>query len=187
MEQPSAPATGHPASPEQHHRILFEIVTTPPRPKCVVFQIDGAPAEEDDAQRMSLGDWFAGTNQGDVQTYDQVMSKLPPLPREDVATRAYAAADVDAGAPPHVWAGVEWSLWRARHEQADVASPATSPRAPREFDVCRMPAPDVETLEASLLELKLEIEKQERRRSKKAPSLQGARRVFGDVKNRVAS
>ena len=106
---------------------------------------------------------------------------------DDAAARAYAAADVDAGAPPRVWAGVgaeACSPCRAPHAEAvDLGSPATSPRV--EVDVTRMPEPDVETLEASMRALQAEIERRERRRGKR-PSRPGARRIFGDVKNRVA-
>ena len=49
-----------------------------------------------------------------------------------------------------------------------------------------MPEPDVETLEASLRALQAEIERRERRRGKRHPPRHGARRIFGDVKNRVA-
>ena len=115
------------------------------------------------------------------------MARLPPpLPRDDAAARAYAAADVDAGAPPRVWAvGAEaCSPCRAPHAEAvDLGSPAPSPRV--EVDVTRMPEPDVETLEASMRALRAEIERRERRRGKR-PSRPGARRIFGDVKNRVA-
>ena len=55
----------------------------------------------------------------------------------------------------------------------------------REVDVARMPEPDVETLEASMRALRAEIERRERRRGKRLPR-PGARRIFGDVKNRVA-
>ena len=48
-----------------------------------------------------------------------------------------------------------------------------------------MPEPDVETLEASMRALRAEIERRERRRGKRLPR-PGARRIFGDVKNRVA-
>ena len=73
----------------------------------------------------------------------------------------------------------------------DLGSPAPSPRvedvpARREVDVARMPEPDVETLEASMRALRAEIERRERRRGKRAPPRPGARRIFGDVKNRVA-
>ena len=72
----------------------------------------------------------------------------------------------------------------------DLGSPATSPRvedvpARREVHIARMPEPDVETLEASMRALQAEIERRERRRGKRPPR-PGARRIFGDVKNRVA-
>ena len=144
---------------------------------------------------MSMREWFAGASD-DVLTYDQVMARLPPpLPRDDAAAQAYAAADVDAGAPPRVWAGVgaeACSPCRAPHAEAvDLGSPAPSPRvedvpARREVDIARMPEPDVETLEASMRALRAEIERRERRRGKRPPPRPGARRIFGDVKNRVA-
>jgi hypothetical protein len=156
--------------------------------KRIEFAIDGRAAAEEEAQRMSVREWFAGAGD-DVLTYDQVMSRLPPpLPRDDAAAQAYAAADVDAGAPPRVWAGVgaeACSPCRAPHAEAvDLGSPATSPRV--EVDVARMPEPDVETLEASMRALQAEIERRERRRGKRPPPRPGARRIFGDVKNRVA-
>ena len=53
--------------------------------------------------------------------------------------------------------------------------------------MARMPEPDVETLEASMRALRAEIERRERRRGKRSPPPRpGARRIFGDVKNRVA-
>ena len=172
------------------HRVVFEVLTEPP-PKAmkrIEFAIDGRAAEEEEAQRMSMREWFAGASD-DVLTYDQVMAKLPPpLPRDDAAAQAYAAADVDAGAPPRVWAGVgaeACSPCRAPHAEAvDLGSPAPSPRV--EVDVARMPEPDVETLEASMRALQAEIERRERRRGKRPPPRPGARRIFGDVKNRVA-
>ena len=171
------------------HRVVFEVLAEPP-PKAmkrIEFAIDGRAAEEE-AQRMSVREWFAGAGD-DVLTYDQVMARLPPpLPRDDAAAQAYAAADVDAGAPPRVWAGVgaeACSPCRAPHAEAvDLGSPATSPRV--EVDVARMPEPDVETLEASMRALRAEIERRERRRGKRPPPRPGARRIFGDVKNRVA-
>ena len=171
------------------HRVVFEVLAEPPpKPmKRIEFAIDGRAAEEEEAQRMSMREWFAGASD-DVLTYDQVMAKLPPpLPRDDAAARAYAAADVDAGAPPRVWAvGAEaCSPCRAPHAEAvDLGSPAPSPRV--EVDVTRMPEPDVETLEASMRALRAEIERRERRRGKRPPPRPGARRIFGDVKNRVA-
>ena len=172
------------------HRVVFEVLAEPPpKPmKRIEFAIDGRAAEEEEAQRMSMREWFAGASD-DVLTYDQVMAKLPPpLPRDDAAAQAYAAADVDAGAPPRVWAGVgaeACSPCRAPHAEAvDLGSPATSPRV--EVDVARMPEPDVETLEASMRALQAEIERRERRRGKRPPPRPGARRIFGDVKNRVA-
>ena len=176
-------------APTGQHRVVFEVLAEPPpKPmKRIEFAIDGRAAEEAEAQRMSVREWFAGASD-DVQTYDQVMAKLPPpLPRDDAAAQAYAAADVDAGAPPRVWAvGAEaCSPCRAPHAEAvDLGSPATSPRV--EVDVTRMPEPDVETLEASLRALQAEIERRERRRGKRHPPRPGARRIFGDVKNRVA-
>ena len=178
------------------HRVVFEVLAEPPpKPmKRIEFAIDGRAAEEEEAQRMSMREWFAGAGD-DVLTYDQVRAKLPPpLPRDDAAAQAYAAADVDAGAPPRVWAGVgaeACSPCRAPHAEAvDLGSPATSPRvedvpARREVDMARMPEPDVETLEASMRALRAEIERRERRRGKRLPR-PGARRIFGDVKNRVA-
>ena len=171
------------------HRVVFEVLAEPPpKPmKRIEFAIDGRAAEEEEAQRMSVREWFAGAGD-DVLTYDQVMARLPPpLPRDDAAARAYAAADVDAGAPPRVWAvGAEaCSPCRAPHAEAvDLGSPAPSPRV--EVDVARMPEPDVETLEASMRALRAEIERRERRRGKRPPPRPGARRIFGDVKNRVA-
>ena len=177
-------------APTGQHRVVFEVLAEPPpKPmKRIEFAIDGRAAEEEEAQRMSMREWFAGASD-DVLTYDQVMAKLPPpLPRDDAAARAYAAADVDAGAPPRVWAGVgaeACSPCRAPHAEAvDLGSPATSPRV--EVDVTRMPEPDVETLEASMRALRAEIERRERRRGKCPPPRPGARRIFGDVKNRVA-
>ena len=176
-------------APTGQHRVVFEVLAEPPpKPmKRIEFAIDGRAAEEEEAQRMSMREWFAGASD-DVLTYDQVMAKLPPpLPRDDAAARAYAAADVDAGAPPRVWAvGAEaCSPCRAPHAEAvDLGSPATSPRV--EVDVTRMPEPDVETLEASMRALQAEIERRERRRGKRPPPRPGARRIFGDVKNRVA-
>ena len=176
-------------APTGQHRVVFEVLAEPPpKPmKRIEFAIDGRAAEEEEAQRMSMREWFAGASD-DVLTYDQVMSRLPPpLPRDDAAARAYAAADVDAGAPPRVWAvGAEaCSPCRAPHAEAvDLGSPATSPRV--EVDVTRMPEPDVETLEASMRALRAEIERRERRRGKRPPPRPGARRIFGDVKNRVA-
>ena len=171
------------------HRVVFEVLAEPPpKPmKRIEFAIDGRAAEEEEAQRMSMREWFAGASD-DVLTYDQVMAKLPPpLPRDDAAAQAYAAADVDAGAPPRVWAGVgaeACSPCRAPHAEAvDLGSPAPSPRV--EVHIARMPEPDVETLEASMRALRAEIERRERRRGKR-PSRPGARRIFGDVKNRVA-
>ena len=172
------------------HRVVFEVLAEPPpKPmKRIEFAIDGRAAEEEEAQRMSVREWFAGASD-DVLTYDQVMARLPPpLPRDDAAARAYAAADVDAGAPPRVWAGVgaeACSPCRAPPAEAvDLGSPAPSPRV--EVDVARMPEPDVETLEASMRALQAEIERRERRRGKRPPPRPGARRIFGDVKNRVA-
>ena len=172
------------------HRVVFEVLAEPPpKPmKRIEFAIDGRAAAEAEAQRMSVREWFAGAG-ADVLTYDQVMARLPPpLPRDDAAAQAYAAADVDAGAPPRVWAGVgaeACSPCRAPHAEAvDLGSPATSPRV--EVDVTRMPEPDVETLEASMRALRAEIERRERRRGKRPPPRPGARRIFGDVKNRVA-
>ena len=177
-------------APTGQHRVVFEVLAEPPpKPmKRIEFAIDGRAAEEEEAQRMSMREWFAGAGD-DVLTYDQVMAKLPPpLPRDDAAAQAYAAADVDAGAPPRVWAGVgaeACSPCRAPHAEAvDLGSPATSPRV--EVDVTRMPEPDVETLEASMRALRAEIERRERRRGKRPPPRPGARRIFGDVKNRVA-
>ena len=177
-------------APTGQHRVVFEVLAEPPpKPmKRIEFAIDGRAAEEEEAQRMSMREWFAGASD-DVLTYDQVMSRLPPpLPRDDAAAQAYAAADVDAGAPPRVWAGVgaeACSPCRAPHAEAvDLGSPATSPRV--EVDVTRMPEPDVETLEASMRALQAEIERRERRRGKRPPPRPGARRIFGDVKNRVA-
>ena len=183
-------------APTGQHRVVFEVLAEPPpKPmKRIEFAIDGRAAEEEEAQRMSMREWFAGASD-DVLTYDQVMARLPPpLPRDDAAAQAYAAADVDAGAPPRVWAvGAEaCSPCRAPHAEAvDLGSPATSPRvedvpARREVDVARMPEPDVETLEASMRALRAEIERRERRRGKRPPPRPGARRIFGDVKNRVA-
>ena len=175
-------------APTGQHRVVFEVLAEPPpRPtKRIEFAIDGRAAEEEEAQRMSVREWFAGASD-DVLTYDQVMAKLPPpLPRDDAAAQAYAAADVDAGAPPRVWAvGAEaCSPCRAPHAEAvDLGSPAPSPRV--EVHIARMPEPDVETLEASMRALQAEIERRERRRGKR-PSRPGARRIFGDVKNRVA-
>ena len=182
-------------APTGQHRVVFEVLAEPPpKPmKRIEFAIDGRAAEEEEAQRMSMREWFAGASD-DVLTYDQVMAKLPPpLPRDDAAAQAYAAADVDAGAPPRVWAvGAEaCSPCRAPHAEAvDLGSPAPSPRvevdvARREVDMARMPEPDVETLEASMRALRAEIERRERRRGKRPPR-PGARRIFGDVKNRVA-
>ena len=171
------------------HRVVFEVLPEPPpKPmKRIEFAIDGRAAEEEEAQRMSMREWFAGASD-DVLTYDQVMARLPPpLPRDDAAAQAYAAADVDAGAPPRVWAvGAEaCSPCRAPHAEAvDLGSPATSPRV--EVHIARMPEPDVETLEASMRALRAEIERRERRRGKRPPPRPGARRIFGDVKNRVA-
>ena len=178
-------------APTGQHRVVFEVLAEPPpKPmKRIEFAIDGRAAEEEEAQRMSMREWFAGAGD-DVLTYDQVMSRLPPpLPRDDAAAQAYAAADVDAGAPPRVWAGVgaeACSPCRAPHAEAvDLGSPAPSPRV--EVDVTRMPEPDVETLEASMRALRAEIERRERRRGKACPPPRpGARRIFGDVKNRVA-
>ena len=184
-------------APTGQHRVVFEVLAEPPpKPmKRIEFAIDGRAAEEEEAQRMSMREWFAGASD-DVLTYDQVMAKLPPpLPRDDAAAQAYAAADVDAGAPPRVWAGVgaeACSPCRAPHAEAvDLGSPAPSPRvedvpARREVDMARMPEPDVETLEASMRALQAEIERRERRRGKRPPPRPGARRIFGDVKNRVA-
>ena len=184
-------------APTGQHRVVFEVLAEPPpKPmKRIEFAIDGRAAEEEEAQRMSMREWFAGASD-DVLTYDQVMAKLPPpLPRDDAAAQAYAAADVDAGAPPRVWAGVgaeACSPCRAPHAEAvDLGSPATSPRvedvpARREVHIARMPEPDVETLEASMRALQAEIERRERRRGKRPPPRPGARRIFGDVKNRVA-
>ena len=176
-------------APTGQHRVVFEVLAEPPpKPmKRIEFAIDGRAAAAEEAQRMSVREWFAGAGD-DVLTYDQVMAKLPPpLPRDDAAAQAYAAADVDAGAPPRVWAGVgaeACSPCRAPHAEAvDLGSPATSPRV--EVDVARMPEPDVETLEASMRALQAEIERRERRRGKRPPR-PGARRIFGDVKNRVA-
>ena len=176
-------------APTGQHRVVFEVLAEPPpKPmKRIEFAIDGRAAEEEEAQRMSMREWFAGAGD-DVLTYDQVMARLPPpLPRDDAAARAYAAADVDAGAPPRVWAvGAEaCSPCRAPHAEAvDLGSPATSPRV--EVHIARMPEPDVETLEASMRALRAEIERRERRRGKRPPPRPGARRIFGDVKNRVA-
>ena len=183
-------------APTGQHRVVFEVLAEPPpKPmKRIEFAIDGRAAEEEEAQRMSMREWFAGASD-DILTYDQVMSRLPPpLPRDDAAAQAYAAADVDAGAPPRVWAvGAEaCSPCRAPHAEAvDLGSPAPSPRvevdvARREVDMARMPEPDVETLEASMRALRAEIERRERRRGKRPPPRPGARRIFGDVKNRVA-
>ena len=182
-------------APTGQHRVVFEVLAEPPpKPmKRIEFAIDGRAAAEEEAQRMSMREWFAGAGD-DVLTYDQVMARLPPpLPRDDAAAQAYAAADVDAGAPPRVWAvGAEaCSPCRAPHAEAvDLGSPAPSPRvedvpARREVDMARMPEPDVETLEASMRALRAEIERRERRRGKRPPR-PGARRIFGDVKNRVA-
>ena len=184
-------------APTGQHRVVFEVLAeAPPKPiKRIEFAIDGRAAEEEEAQRMSMREWFAGAGD-DVLTYDQVMARLPPpLPRDDAAAQAYAAADVDAGAPPRVWAGVgaeACSPCRAPHAEAvDLGSPAPSPRvedvpARREVHIARMPEPDVETLEASMRALRAEIERRERRRGKRPPPRPGARRIFGDVKNRVA-
>ena len=184
-------------APTGQHRVVFEVLAEPPpKPmKRIEFAIDGRAVEEEEAQRMSMREWFAGASD-DVLTYDQVMAKLPPpLPRDDAAAQAYAAADVDAGAPPRVWAGVgaeACSPCRAPPAEAvDLGSPAPSPRvedvpARREVDMARMPEPDVETLEASMRALRAEIERRERRRGKRPQPRPGARRIFGDVKNRVA-
>ena len=183
-------------APTGQHRVVFEVLAEPPpKPtKRIEFAIDGRAAAEEEAQRMSMREWFAGASD-DVLTYDQVMSRLPPpLPRDDAAAQAYTAADVDAGAPPRVWAvGAEaCSPCRAPHAEAvDLGSPAPSPRvedvpARREVHIARMPEPDVETLEASMRALRAEIERRERRRGKRPPPRPGARRIFGDVKNRVA-
>merc|ERR1712091_719736 len=134
-------------APTGQHRVVFEVLAEPPpKPmKRIEFAIDGRAAEEEEAQRMSMREWFAGASD-DVLTYDQVMAKLPPpLPRDDAAARAYAAADVDAGAPPRVWAGAgaeACSPCRAPHAEAvDLGSPAPSPRF--EVDVTRMPEPEL--------------------------------------------
>merc|ERR1719163_2225896 len=69
------------------HRVVFEVLAEPPpKPmKRIEFAIDGRAAEEEEAQRMSMREWFAGASD-DVLTYDQVMAKLPPpLPRDDAA------------------------------------------------------------------------------------------------------
>ena len=117
-------------APTGQHRVVFEVLAEPPpKPmKRIEFAIDGRAAEEEEAQRMSMREWFAGASD-DVLTYDQVMAKLPPpLPRDDAAAQAYAAADVDAGAPPRVWAGAgaeACSPCRAPHAEAvDLGSPA---------------------------------------------------------------
>ena len=117
-------------APTGQHRVVFEVLAEPPpKPmKRIEFAIDGRAAEEEEAQRMSVREWFAGAG-ADVLTYDQVMARLPPpLPRDDAAAQAYAAADVDAGAPPRVWAGVgaeACSPCRAPHAEAvDLGSPA---------------------------------------------------------------
>ena len=68
------------------HRVVFEVLAEPPpKPmKRIEFAIDGRAAEEEEAQRMSMREWFAGAG-ADVLTYDQVMARLPPpLPRDDL-------------------------------------------------------------------------------------------------------
>ena len=75
-------ATRAPAPP----RVVFEVLAEPPpKPmKRIEFAIDGRAAEEEEAQRMSMREWFAGAG-ADVLTYDQVMARLPPpLPRDDL-------------------------------------------------------------------------------------------------------
>ena len=70
----------------RRHRVVFEVLAEPPpKPmKRIEFAIDGRAAEEEEAQRMSMREWFAGAGD-DVLTYDQVMAKLPPpLPRDDL-------------------------------------------------------------------------------------------------------
>ena len=73
-------------APTGQHRVVFEVLAEPPpKPmKRIEFAIDGRAAEEEEAQRMSMREWFAGASD-DVLTYDQVMAKLPPpLPRDDL-------------------------------------------------------------------------------------------------------
>ena len=72
-------------APTGQHRVVFEVLAEPPpKPmKRIEFAIDGRAAEEE-AQRMSVREWFAGAG-ADVLTYDQVMARLPPpLPRDDL-------------------------------------------------------------------------------------------------------
>ena len=72
-------------APTGQHRVVFEVLAEPPpKPmKRIEFAIDGRAAAEEEAQRMSVREWFAGAGD-DVLTYDQVMAKLPPpLPRDD--------------------------------------------------------------------------------------------------------
>ena len=73
-------------APTGQHRVVFEVLAEPPpKPmKRIEFAIDGRAAEEEEAQRMSMREWFAGASD-DILTYDQVMSRLPPpLPRDDL-------------------------------------------------------------------------------------------------------
>ena len=73
-------------APTGQHRVVFEVLAEPPpKPmKRIEFAIDGRAAEEEEAQRMSMREWFAGASD-DVLTYDQVMARLPPpLPRDDL-------------------------------------------------------------------------------------------------------
>ena len=189
-------------APTGQHRVVFEVLAEPPpKPmKRIEFAIDGRAAEEEEAQRMSVREWFAGAGD-DVLTYDQVMARLPPpLPRDDAAAQAYAAADVDARAAARLGRrrGAEaCSPCRAPHAEAvDLGSPAPSPRV--EVDAWRACPSPTSVLHASTRRPCARCGPRSSGASGGAqahPPLvdfhtggagPGARRIFGDVKNRVA-
>ena len=87
-------------APTGQHRVVFEVLAEPPpKPmKRIEFAIDGRAAEEE-AQRMSMREWFAGASD-DVLTYDQVMARLPPpLPRDDLCGNKIYGAFASSSTP----------------------------------------------------------------------------------------
>ena len=93
-------------APTGQHRVVFEVLAEPPpKPmKRIEFAIDGRAAAEEEAQRMSVREWFAGAGD-DVLTYDQVMARLPPpLPRDDDG--AFVAASTSTPSTRHLLDGV---------------------------------------------------------------------------------
>ena len=90
-------------APTGQHRVVFEVLAEPPKPmKRIEFAIDGRAAAEEEAQRMSVREWFAGAGRRPDLRPGRRRITPPPLPRDDAAARAYAClVDVhDVGAPP---------------------------------------------------------------------------------------